>query len=59
MVNFDTIKSTLEQGSGKCVVVNEDQPEYMVMTWLEYEKMVDTIHKLSGGEDIDIADIPL
>lgn len=59
---FDKIKFVLARGSGKCVVLQDENPKYVVMTWDEYEKMEKLIEELKKGGDfgtIDINDLPL
>jgi len=59
MDTFEKIKSTIKQGSGKCVVLEEERPKYVVMSWDEYEKLEKTIGDLKRSVDIDINDIPV
>ncbi|MBI4119544.1 MAG: hypothetical protein HY456_01695 [Parcubacteria group bacterium] len=56
---FDKIKFTLAKGSGKCVVLHNEEPQYVVMTWREYEKLLEAVEKPEHTEDIDINEIPL
>ena len=62
MTTFDKIKEILKNGSGRCVVLYNDDPHYVAMTWQEYEKLVNIIEEIKFGrkiEDVDINDIPL
>ena len=59
MNTFDKIKLTLATGSGKCVVLHNEEPRYIVMTWQEYQNLLDLMEKLKKGEGIDINEIPL
>lgn len=57
---FDKIKIVLESGSGKCVVLDNSEPRYVVMTWAEYQKLERQIEDLKRDwEAIDINKIPL
>lgn len=63
---FDKIKEVLKNGSGRCVVLYNDDPHYVAMTWQEYEKFAKIIEaeKINQKdnqriESIDINDIPL
>ena len=40
MTTFDKIKEILKNGSGRCVVLYNDDPHYVAMTWQEYRKFV-------------------
>ena len=40
-------------------MLEEDKPKYVVMTWLEYQKLEKMIADLKKGVDIDINDIPV
>ncbi|MBI5147805.1 MAG: hypothetical protein HZA37_01490 [Parcubacteria group bacterium] len=56
---FSKIKFVLKEGCGKCVILDGDDPRYVVMTWAEYEKLVNLVEELKTGKDIDIKNIPL
>ena len=38
MATFDKIKELLKNGSGRCVVLCNNDPCYVAMTWQEYKK---------------------
>lgn len=60
MGTFDKIKEVLGTGSGKCVVLENEEPRYVVMTWAEYQKVERQIEDLKRDwETIDIDRIPL
>lgn len=59
MNTFDKIKLTLASGSGKCVVLHDENPKYVVMTWQEYQKMVEYAERLKNSDSIDINEIPV
>ena len=62
MNTFDKIKLTLARGSGKCVVLHEEEPKYVVMTWEEYDKFEKLIERLKQGgafSGVDINEIPV
>ncbi|MEK7146699.1 MAG: hypothetical protein AAB772_00395 [Patescibacteria group bacterium] len=59
MNTFDKIKITLTKGSGKCVVLQNEEPKYVVMTWQEYEKLNNLINVLKNKEELDINEIPV
>ena len=68
MTTFDKIKEILKNGSGRCVVLYNDDPHYVAMTWQEYRKFVNIektgeIKNNKKTEEfygyIDINDIPL
>ena len=49
MDTFAKIKKILEYGSGKAVVLDgTGNPEYIVLSWREYEKMLSAIDVLRG-----------
>lgn len=57
---FDTIKAVLAAGSGKCIVLANGEPQYVVMTWAEYQRVERQIEDLKRDwETIDINRIPL
>lgn len=57
---FEKIKAVLGTGSGKCVVLENEEPRYVVMTWAEYQKVERQIEDLKRDwETIDIDRIPL
>ncbi|MBI2037204.1 MAG: hypothetical protein HYT14_02490 [Candidatus Liptonbacteria bacterium] len=57
---FDKIKEVLRAGSGKCIVLEGEEPRYVVMTWVEYQKVERQIEDLKRDwETIDINKIPL
>ncbi len=38
---WEKIKKILSKGDGKCIIVEDDQPTYVIIKWEEYESMVD------------------
>jgi PHD/YefM family antitoxin component YafN of YafNO toxin-antitoxin module len=63
---FDKIKEILRTGSGKCVVLENGEPKYVVMTWSEYHKIEEEVEELKAlagkqpnWETIDINSLPL
>lgn len=56
---FTQAKRMLKKGSGKCVVLKEEHPMYVVMTWDEYERLEKTMKELRQAVDIDINAIPI
>lgn len=59
MNTFDKIKITLAKGSGKCVVLQNEEPQYIVMTWREYEKLNSLLEDLKNRKELDINEIPV
>ena len=60
MNTFDKIKAVLAAGSGKCVVLDNAEPQYVVLTWAEYQKIERQIEDLKRDwETVDINKIPL
>ena len=38
---WERIKNLLQKGGGKCIIVEEDQPTYIVMKVEDYEKLLE------------------
>jgi len=48
---WDTIKRILRKGGGRYIIVEEDQPRYVVMTMDEYEELLDKMKYFSSATE--------
>ncbi len=39
---WDKIKKILSKGEGKCIIIEDNEPAYVVVKWENYERMIDT-----------------
>jgi len=38
---WEKIKKILSKGDGKCILVEDNQPTYVIIKWEDYENMID------------------
>lgn len=38
---WEKIKKILSKGEGKCIIVEDNQPAYVVLKWEDYEEIID------------------
>jgi len=38
---WEKIKKILSKGDGKCIIVEDNQPTYVIIKWEDYEDMID------------------